>query len=89
MTEGQQLAAIRADLAAVAPGIWSRAADADGEFVEARGEFGELVPLCRFHAGATDAEKRMLAESVDRQRFLLGLVDRAADADAGGEAAAD
>lgn len=79
MTDAEILAAIRADLAAIAPGIWMRAADGDGEFVEARGEFGELVPVCRIDPGATDAEKRVLAETVDRQRFLLGLVDRAAD----------
>lgn len=79
MTDGQQLAAIRADLAAISPGKWLRAADADGEFVEAHGDMGEILPICRIHPGASDAERRFLAAAPDMVRFLLALVDRAAD----------
>lgn len=79
MTDGQQLAAIRADLAAISPGKWLRAADADGEFVEAMGDMGEIVPICRIHPGASEAERRFLAAAPDMVRFLLALVDRATD----------
>lgn len=79
MTDGQQLAAIRADLAAISPGKWQRAADADGEFVEALGDMGEILPICRIHPGASEAERRFLATAPDMVRFLLVLVDRAAD----------
>jgi hypothetical protein len=79
MTDGQQLAAIRADLAAIAPGKWLRAADAEGEFVEAHGDMGEILTICRIHPIASDAERRFLAAAPDMVRFLLALVDRAAD----------
>jgi hypothetical protein len=77
MTEGQRLSLIRDALAAIAPGQWSLAADAEGEFVEAEGAMGELLPLCRIHPGATVEEKRFIADAVEHVRFLLGLVDRA------------
>lgn len=79
MTDGQQLAAIRADLAAISPGKWQRAADADGEFVEALGDMGEILPICRIHPAASEAERRFLAAAPDMVRFLLALIDRATD----------
>jgi hypothetical protein len=51
--EAQRLAGIRGALDAIAPAIWTRAADDAGEFVEARGEMGELLEVVRFHPGAT------------------------------------
>jgi len=76
-TESARLADIRAALDEIAPGQWSRAADAAGEFVEARGMMGELVPVARFDPGATRAERAFAGDCVEHVRFLLALVDRA------------
>lgn len=75
--EAARLRSIRASLDAIAPGEWSRACDDKGEFVEARGPMGELLPVARFHAGATVAEMTFMADAPGNVRFLLGLVDRA------------
>ena len=79
-SDSARLAGIRGSLDAIAPGIWTRAADGEGEFVEARGEMGELVPVVRFHPGATLDERRFVADAPEAVRFLLRLVDRAISA---------
>lgn len=73
-----RLAEIRARLAAIAPGDWRRAADAEGEFVEARTARGELLPIARFHPGAEFDEMMFAVDAPETVRFLLSLVDRAA-----------
>lgn len=75
--EARQLAEIRNAHVAIAPGDWSRACDPDGEFIEARGAMGKLVPVARFHAGATMAEMQFIVDAPRHVGFLLGLVDRA------------
>lgn len=75
--DARRLADIRNAFVAIAPADWSRAADGLGEFVEARGPMGELLPLARLDAGATDAEKAFIADAPAFVGFLLGLVDRA------------
>lgn len=77
MNESARIRAIRADIDAVAPGIWSRAADGDGELLLAAGPMGEIWTVARIDAGASDAEVRLVAGAVENARFLLGLVDRA------------
>lgn len=78
MTEAQRLAEIRKNLDAIAPGRFRRAADADGELLIADGPMrGELLPLARFDAIATDAEKDFLADAPAAVAFMLDLVDRA------------
>ena len=75
--EAIRLGRIRRQLAAIAPGEWLRAEDGDGAFVEARGPQGELLPVARFHAGATLDEIEFTTAAPEHVRFLLGLVDRA------------
>lgn len=75
--EMQRLGRIRRLLGAIAPGEWLRAEDAEGAFIEARGLHGELLPVARFHPGATLDEIEFAAAAPDHIRFLLGLVDRA------------
>lgn len=77
LSEGARLAHIRDRVAAIAPGEWTRAYDGDGCFVEARGPMGELLPVARFDAGATDDEIAFVVSAPADMRFLLGLVDRA------------
>ena len=77
MTESARLARIRDQLSAIAPGQWTRVHDDTGCFVEARGPMGELLPVLRFDAGATDDEIAFVVDAPDNARFLLGLVDRA------------
>lgn len=77
MNDAARLSSIRADLAAIAPARWSLACDANGEFVEAAGPMGELLPVCRIDPGATHAEKHFIVSAPETARFLLGLVDRA------------
>ncbi|MCO5071122.1 MAG: hypothetical protein M9944_07945 [Rhizobiaceae bacterium] len=77
MTEAEIIAMARRDLFGVAPGIWTLAADAEGEFVEARGEMGELLPVARIHPGASAAERAMMVNAPLYVRTLLGLYDRA------------
>lgn len=76
-TDAARLARIRALLAAIAPGRWSRVHDADGCFIEAAGPMGELLSVARFHAGASDDEITFACEAPELVAFLLGLVDRA------------
>lgn len=76
-SEAAQLARIRDQLAAIAPGDWSRVYDAEGCFVEARGPMGELMTVCRFDAGATEDEIAFICDAPDNMRLLVGLVDRA------------
>ncbi len=78
-TDAARLRAIRTGLAAIQPGQWQRAADDEGEFVEARTEHGELLPIARFHAGATFDEMMFICAAPDMVAFLLNLVDRAID----------
>ena len=75
--EALRLGRIRRQLAAIAPGEWLRAEDGDGAFLEARGPQGELLPVARFHAGATLDEIEFATAAPQHVRFLLGLVDRA------------
>ena len=77
LSEGARLAHIRDRVAAIAPGEWTRAYDGDGCFVEARGPMGELLPVARFDAGATDDEIAFVVSAPADMRFLLGLIDRA------------
>lgn len=77
--ESDQLRRIRARLAAIEPGRWSRVYDGEGCFVEAAGPMGELLPVLRFHPGASDDEIAFVTAAPDDVRFLLGLVDRAID----------
>lgn len=77
MSEAARLARIRGQLAAIAPGEWSRVHDGEGCFLEARGPMGELLPVLRFHPGATEDEIAFVLDAPDNVRFLLGLVDRA------------
>lgn len=72
-----QLRAVRSSLAAIAPGQWTRVCDGDGEFIEARGEMGELLVLARFHPGATMDEIAFAVDAPDMVRFLLRLLDQA------------
>lgn len=75
--EFERLARIRRLLDAIAPADWLRAEDGDGPFIEARGLHGELLPVARFHPGATLDEIEFAAAAPSNIRFLLGLVDRA------------
>ena len=75
--DAARLAEIRGSLEAIEPGVWTRAADGEGEFVEARGEMGELLPVARFHPGATREEMEFVVGAPAAVRFLIGLVDRA------------
>jgi hypothetical protein len=75
--EMQRLGRIRRLLDAIAPGDWLRADDADGAFMEARGQHGELQQVARFHPGATLDEIEFAAAAPGMVRFLLELVDRA------------
>ncbi len=77
MSEAAELARIRSQLAAIAAGDWTRVHDGDGEFVEARGDMGELLEVARFHPGATSAEMDFITDAPRNVRFLLKLVDRA------------
>jgi hypothetical protein len=77
VTEAARLASIRSQVAAIAPGQWSRVYAAEGRFVEAQGAMGELTEIARFHPGATEDEVGFVVEAPDNVRFLLGLVDRA------------
>lgn len=76
-SESAHLARVRDQLAAIAPAQWSRVYDGDGCFVEARGPMGELLPVLRFHPGASDDEIAIVCELPQHLRLLLGLVDRA------------
>lgn len=67
---------IRAALAAIAPGEWTRVHGEAGAFVEARGEMGELLVLARFDAATVD-EISFICDAPDHVRFLLRLVDAA------------
>lgn len=75
--DARHLTDIRRAYAAIAPADWTRAADADGEFIEARGPMGERLLLARLDAGATDAEKAFVVDAPRHVGFLLQLVDRA------------
>lgn len=76
-SEAARLSRIRDQLVAIAPGDWSRVHDAEGCFLEARGPMGELLPVLRFHPGATEDEIAFVLDAPDNVRFLLSLVDRA------------
>jgi hypothetical protein len=75
--DAARLRAVRASLAAIEPGHWTRACDSDGEFIESRGEMGELLVLARFHPGATMDEIAFAVDAPDTVRFLLRLLDHA------------
>ncbi len=77
MTDSERLASIRDRLAAIAPARWALAHDADGAFVEAHGPMGELLPVARFHPGASTDEMAFCAEAPETVTWLVGLVDRA------------
>jgi len=83
LNESARLARIRDQFAAIAPASWSRVHDGDpadaGCFIEALGPMGELSPVLRFHADATEAEIAFVADAPESVRFLLALVDRAID----------
>lgn len=75
--EAQELAAIRARLAAISPGDWREAADAEGAFLETRTARGMLLPVARFDLGATPAEREFVVAAPAMVAFLLALVERA------------
>jgi hypothetical protein len=75
--DAMRLRAVRASLDAIAPGQWTRVVDVDGEFIESRGEMGELLVLARFHPGATVDEVTFAVDAPDTVRFLLRLLDQA------------
>ena len=75
--DARRLLAVRANLAAIAPGQWTRVCDGDGEFIESRGEMGELLVLARFPPGATVDEIAFAVDAPDTVRFLLRLLDQA------------
>jgi len=83
ISEAARLARVRDQLSAIAPASWARVHDGNeadsGCYVEALGPMGELSPVLRFCAGATEAEIAFVVEAPDTMRFLLGLVDRAID----------
>lgn len=80
-SESAHLARVRDQLHAIAPASWSRVHDGNpadtGCFVEALGPMGELSPVLRFDAGASDAEIAFVVDAPENVRFLLSLVDRA------------
>jgi len=76
--DAAKLRAIRASLAAIAPGEWSRVHGKAGAFVEARGEMGELLVLARFDAASVD-EIDFICNAPDTVAFLLALLDRSID----------
>jgi hypothetical protein len=77
LSDTARRAGIRARLDAIAPGQWSRVHDGDGCFIEARGPMGELFPVLRFAAGASDDEIMIVADLPETLAFLLKLIDRA------------
>lgn len=77
MNEALRLQKIRDLIHALSGAEWMLAADGKGMFVEAKGSGGELVPILRFHRGATPEEIEFVAAGPGNVRFLLGLVDRA------------
>jgi hypothetical protein len=77
ISESARLSRIRDQLAAIAPGEWTRVHDDKGCFAEARGPMGELLPVLRFHSGASEDEIAFIVDAPDNMRFLLSLVDRA------------
>lgn len=76
-TDTARLNQIRQQLAAIDPADWTLVSDGEGCFAEARGPMGELVPVFRFHPGASADEMQFAANAPAYVRFLLGLVDRA------------
>ncbi len=77
MNDAALLARCRDLHAAIAPGIWTRVHDADGAFVEAQGEMGDLIAVARFTPYVSEAEIEFVVEAPRMVGFLLGLVDRA------------
>lgn len=77
MNDSARLNLIRRQLDAIAPGEWSLVGDAEGMFVEAVGPMGELLPVARFHPGASGDEMQFAANAPHTVRFLIGLVERA------------
>ncbi|CDX49197.1 conserved hypothetical protein [Mesorhizobium plurifarium] len=73
--DAAMLRQIRARLASIEPGDWTRAQDERGALVETRGAMGELFVLARFDAAATAEEIRFVTEAPDMVSFLLGLLD--------------
>jgi hypothetical protein len=77
MNEAARLDQIRRSLSAIAPAKWSLVADDEGCFVETRGPMGELLPVMRFHPGASADEMQFATDAPAMVSFLLDLVDRA------------
>ncbi len=81
ISEAARLARVRDQLTAIAPASWARVHDGRtddaGCFVEALGPMGELSPVLRFDAGASEAEIAFVVAAPENMQFLLGLVDRA------------
>lgn len=73
-----RLKTVRASLAAIAPGVWTRAHDEKGAMIEARGAMpGEVFVLARFEAIATDDEIDFAHNAPEHVGFLLRLLDQA------------
>ncbi len=77
VSESARLAMIRRRLAAISPGMWMRAHDVHGCFVQARDPMGELSPVLRFDGRATDDEIDLVVDLPETLSFLLSLIDRA------------
>ncbi|RWO90906.1 hypothetical protein [Mesorhizobium sp.] len=76
--DAMRLKAVRASLAGIAPGRWTRVQGPDGAFVEVRGEMpGEVFVLARFDAAATVDEINFVCNAPDTIHFLLRLLDAA------------
>ncbi len=90
LSESDRLALVRRRLAAISPGIWMRAHDVHGCFVQARDPMGEVSPVLRFDGRATDDEIDLVVDLPETLGFLLSLIDRAiAKHRKAGEAASD
>lgn len=77
MTDAQQLAAIRARYAAIAPARHALVWDGEGALVVADGTGGEKFEIARILPVASTDEREFLGEAAEAVGFLLGLVDRA------------
>ena len=75
-TNARQLLAIRHKLDLIAPADWTRVQEEDGAYIEARGDFGELLVLARFDEASVD-EITFAVDAPANVRFLLRLLDDA------------
>mgnify|MGYP001468068653 CR=1 FL=1 len=77
MSEGRQLAAVRARLAALLGAEWMLVAEGAGFMVVSRDPDGVMTPILRFEPQANMDEMQVAAFAPADLAFLLHLVDRA------------